>query len=835
MRSSLLLLLLFVIVGTSGVTPSGRFFAVPTTHADQDYTVVLQPHDASQPSDGNQPAHDVTLIGGNDTTHGGDDWVYVGDSSVGSAHAIQEFNLGSLPTGGSIPSNATIKSATMRLTNLFWKGGGGVTSTYAFVTMTRMNVPDGIWNENATTWLRYDQGRTWVSPGGDGDTSLRQTLGGRLNSQPNYGYFNFDIKNFAQDAVQNRGGKLQLLMTAAQMKVCTLGVCVPIANSDFFSYQSGEYLSNPGFTPLVWPRLTVTYTVPDPKEISGRVWVDATHDPLTQNATVQLETKNAQGDWEIATDPVTHREARSQTKDTWSFRYDVNAQSAAYDYRVVVDPPVGFASGPTLPNYGTNCSAPSNRRPDALEWVGAKRLSKNGCTSNYFSVSLPHGGPQISGYKFNDLDSDGIKDSNEVGVPGFTIRLYEEGAPQAVDSRVTSADAATLGKFQFTGLKANKKYRIEEVTREGWQQTSSPDAFALAQDRPERAVGNHVVGGGLQSDIINLSKTPTVSPLPTSQSETQVVVTFTVTEGGAKNVVIREILADHLTLASRDATFNGAPFTLPSGASTSFDFQPTDTVGSHDLAAGDYTLTFSVKYDGPLDVDQPIDSKKEDCLASARIEFKDAADPTHTNCRTIPAGAIKKLSSAGQLILKADAWIGNKAVTVTDKLRIGNDTLVISGGDINGRTGGLSVPNYSLPTTGKAVWQQLEALMNQRVASSISKKIAQSAPCPNGVPELYLNGVNLASSTVDGQAQKIWDLNRCELVLGNVTIHGSGTFVNVGRVIFKGKMAASPESSTLGLVSNSDVVVCPESAVKNAAIFTTKEIQFADSDASVCH
>ncbi|OPY54449.1 MAG: Cna protein B-type domain protein [Methanosaeta sp. PtaU1.Bin112] len=76
---------------------------------------------------------------------------------------------------------------------------------------------------------------------------------------------------------------------------------------------------------------------------------------------------------------------------------------------------------------------------------------------NYWSTVL-------SGMKFEDMNGNGLKESDEPGLAGWTIRLMKEGAE--VDSTVTAAD----GSYSFKGVVPGS-YTVEEVAQAGWTQT----------------------------------------------------------------------------------------------------------------------------------------------------------------------------------------------------------------------------------------------------------------------------------------------------------------------------------------------------------------------------
>lgn len=69
-------------------------------------------------------------------------------------------------------------------------------------------------------------------------------------------------------------------------------------------------------------------------------------------------------------------------------------------------------------------------------------------------------GSSISGYKFEDIDNDGIKDLNESTLAGWTVTLTGNGTTL---SSITDAN----GNYLFTGLTAGT-YMISEASQTGW-------------------------------------------------------------------------------------------------------------------------------------------------------------------------------------------------------------------------------------------------------------------------------------------------------------------------------------------------------------------------------
>jgi len=72
---------------------------------------------------------------------------------------------------------------------------------------------------------------------------------------------------------------------------------------------------------------------------------------------------------------------------------------------------------------------------------------------------------EISGYKWNDIDGDGVKDVGEPPLSGWTIQLSGD----ATNSTTTDSD----GYYSFTEL-LEGSYGVSEVLQSGWVQTYPP-------------------------------------------------------------------------------------------------------------------------------------------------------------------------------------------------------------------------------------------------------------------------------------------------------------------------------------------------------------------------
>jgi hypothetical protein len=91
----------------------------------------------------------------------------------------------------------------------------------------------------------------------------------------------------------------------------------------------------------------------------------------------------------------------------------------------------------------------------------------------------------ITGYKFDDEDMDGVWDNDEVGVPGWNITLTGTNANGPVNE-MTTTDAT--GYYEFLKLLPGS-YFVTEESRNGWFPTSAT-TIPLEADEPIDAVIN---------------------------------------------------------------------------------------------------------------------------------------------------------------------------------------------------------------------------------------------------------------------------------------------------------------------------------------------------------
>ena len=95
---------------------------------------------------------------------------------------------------------------------------------------------------------------------------------------------------------------------------------------------------------------------------------------------------------------------------------------------------------------------------------------------------------QIHGYKWNDLDGDGIWDDNEQGLADWTIYIDANNNGQ-LDQGELSTTTDENGGYWFKGLEPGT-YTIGEVNQDGWHQTSPISTYTIDLTTGE-IVGEH--------------------------------------------------------------------------------------------------------------------------------------------------------------------------------------------------------------------------------------------------------------------------------------------------------------------------------------------------------
>lgn len=199
------------------------------------------------------------------------------DTSISSSSATSNFGTaGNLPIGelsgststrnsllkfdlSSIPSNATITSATLYIT--IYTDAADNTTTFSVYRMKRA------WTESGATWNTYDGTNSWQTAGGTG-TNDRESTG---------------IGSRSMSASESVPAEISFSLTASKIQEMVSGT---FTNNGFMIASSGEtdagywaYSSNQATT-TVRPRLVINY---DPATSTSTVTSTVTQTPTITN------------------------------------------------------------------------------------------------------------------------------------------------------------------------------------------------------------------------------------------------------------------------------------------------------------------------------------------------------------------------------------------------------------------------------------------------------------------------------------------------------------------------------------------------------------------------
>ncbi len=108
----------------------------------------------------------------------------------------------------------------------------------------------------------------------------------------------------------------------------------------------------------------------------------------------------------------------------------------------------------------------------------------------------------ISGYKWDDTDGDGVWDTGELGIAGWTINLDKDN-DGTIDATATT-DAT--GKYKFGGLGPGE-YKVTEENQTGWSPTFGGDGYVIVGQS-----GTNVKGRSGYAETPNFGNTEPKDP-----------------------------------------------------------------------------------------------------------------------------------------------------------------------------------------------------------------------------------------------------------------------------------------------------------------------------------
>ncbi|QQG43355.1 MAG: DNRLRE domain-containing protein [Candidatus Daviesbacteria bacterium] len=170
--------------------------------------------------------------------------------------------------------------------------------------------------------------------------------------------------------------------------------------------------------------------------------------------------------------------------------------------------------GNLLPGIYNVCEGTENN------WIQTFPTSGFGCDNGTVGYEIPLSAGQestgnnfgntqpgsISGQKFEDLDGDGIKDEDEIGIEGWTIFL-DTDSDGVLDEDEVSTDTDGDGNYGFANLEPGT-YKVREVSQDGWvQKTENPEDITINSGEEKTGIdfGNFkkVIITGLKWEDLN--------------------------------------------------------------------------------------------------------------------------------------------------------------------------------------------------------------------------------------------------------------------------------------------------------------------------------------------
>lgn len=145
---------------------------------------------------------------------------------------------------------------------------------------------------------------------------------------------------------------------------------------------------------------------------------------------------------------------------------------------------------------------------DPLTVAASERILEPTYTIEQFNDSLIDSQASISGIqgtKWNDLNGNGVQDTGEAGLGGWTIYL-DQNNNGTLDTGETSTTTDANGNYSFTGLAAGT-YTVAEVMQSGWQQTS-PGAVSNGSFETGSLTGWNTIGS-IEVQTASYGVTPT--------------------------------------------------------------------------------------------------------------------------------------------------------------------------------------------------------------------------------------------------------------------------------------------------------------------------------------
>jgi uncharacterized protein (DUF2141 family) len=125
---------------------------------------------------------------------------------------------------------------------------------------------------------------------------------------------------------------------------------------------------------------------------------------------------------------------------------------------------------------GWSQTTPANNYGWTLTLATNQQLTGKNFGTKQSTVAQPAG--KIGGRIFNDLDGDGVKDSNEIGVGAGWMVYIDLDNDSILDSNEVFTTTDANGNWTLSGLAAGT-YKVRQVLQSGWKQTTPTNNYGL--------------------------------------------------------------------------------------------------------------------------------------------------------------------------------------------------------------------------------------------------------------------------------------------------------------------------------------------------------------------
>lgn len=475
-------------------------------------------------------------------------------------------------------------------------------------------------------------------------------------------------------------------------------------------------------------------------------------------------------------------------------------------------------------------------------------VSWNGTGTGEQTISIPVGpgaAPQgeIVGLKFKDLNGDGVMQSGEPPLGGWTFTLtFMDPNFGFSTTGVTSSDPADLGKFHFTGLPEGP-YQVTETLKPNWTNTTPiPVSLTLGHDETGRvvAIGNRIPD-------VNKTWSLAIDALPSGATAwvayklDGVAKTVTLSGSGPFTAVTPVPSGSVITDIAWYVTWNGIDVLLGSNPGPETITQNTTNSLTYDSAVSGMKFS-DLNGDGVKQVGEPglsgwtislyrIVNSNEVLYASAITDvngaysFADVIPGTYVVHETQQSGWYNTVAPAGSFTVSNGSHVSGKDF---GNLHVSSAITVTKTGPAMAHVG--DVVNYTIVVTNDGNYALTNVMVDDSrlglhvtipvlaAHGSVTYNLPYTVqandpdPLPNTVTAV---GIDILGFTVSGQASHLVDILKPAIEVTKTASVAMAT--NPASILYTYVVHNSGEETLAGVVLTDDHFAIPGGAIGTLA------------------